>query len=137
MTKETLQQKIEERAKIKANNEYKKFVDFMQANKMSKIKFTEDGTSFDYHFYLKHQSYENLTQLENEIREIDDEIEKIKQRIFGFAVATPVVKPSDSISDMISDIQRTLDDEFESLEDNTIIRYKLILLREEMLYEED
>ena len=105
--------------------------------RMSKIKFTEDGTSFDYHFYLKHQSYENLTQLENEIREIDDEIEKIKQRIFGFAVATPVVKPSDSISDMISDIQRTLDDEFESLEDNTIIRYKLILLREEMLYEED
>ena len=104
---------------------------------MSKIKSTEDGTSFDYRFYLKHQSYENLTQLENEINEINDEIEKTKQRIFGLAVATPVVKPSDSISDMISDIQRTLDDEFESLEDNTIIRYKLILLREEMLYEEN
>lgn len=104
---------------------------------MSKIKSTEDGTSFDYHFYLKHQSYENLTQLENEIREIDDEIEKTKQRIFGLAVATPVAKPSDSISDMISDIQRTLDDEFESLEDNTIIWYKLILLREEMLYGEN
>ena len=64
--------------------------------------------------------------------EIDDEIEKIKQRIFGFAVATPVVKPSDSISDMISDIQRTLDDEFELLETNIIIWYKLILLKEEM-----
>ena len=104
---------------------------------MKNINSSEDGTSFDYHFYLKHKSYKNLIQLENEINEIDDEIEKIKQRIFGLAVATPVVKPSDSISDMISDIQRTLDDEFESLEDSTIIRYKLILLREEMLDEEN
>ena len=96
------------------------------------ITSTEDGTSFDYHFYLKHRSYRNLTQLENEIRDLDDEIEKTKQRIFGLAVATPVVKPSDSISDMISDIQRTLDDEFELLEDSTITWYKLILLREEM-----
>ena len=104
---------------------------------MSKIKSTEDGISFDYHFYLKHQSYENLTQLENEINEINDEIEKTKQRIFGLAVATPVVKPSDSISDMISDIQRTLDDEFELLEDSKIIWYKLILLREKMLDEEN
>ena len=104
---------------------------------MKNINSSEDGTSFDYHFYLKHKNYKNLTQLENEINEIDDEIKKTKQRIFGLAVATPVVKPSDSISDMISDIQRTLDDEFESLEDNTIIRYKLILLREKMLYEEN
>ena len=96
------------------------------------IKSTEDGTSFDYHFYLKHKSYKNVMQLENEIKEIEDEIEKTKQRIFGLAVATPVVKPSDSISDMISDIQRTLDDEFESLHDTTITWYKLVLLREEM-----
>ena len=96
------------------------------------IKSTEDGTSFDYHFYLKHKSYKNVMQLENEIKEIEDEIEKTKQRIFGLAIATPVVKPSDSISDMISDIQRTLDDEFESLHDTTITWYKLVLLREEM-----
>ena len=96
------------------------------------ITSTEDGTSFDYHFYLKHKSYKNLIQLENEIKEIEDEIEKTKQRIFGLAVATPVVKPSDSISDMISDIQRTLDDEFELLHDTTITWYKLVLLREEM-----
>ena len=101
------------------------------------ITSIEDGTIFDYHFYLKHKNYENLIQLENEIREIDDEIEKIKQRIFGLAVATPVVKPSDSISDMISDIQRTLDNEFESLEDSIITWHKLILLREEMLDEEN
>ena len=104
---------------------------------MKNINSSEDGTSFDYHFYLKHKSYKNLTQLENGIREIDDEIEKIKQRIFGLAVATPVVKPSDSISDMISDIQRTLDDEFELLEDSKITWYKLILLREKMLDEEN
>ena len=96
------------------------------------IKSTEDGTSFDYHFYLKHKSYKNLIHLENEIKEIEDKIEKTKQRIFGLAVATPVVKPSDSISDMISDIQRTLDDEFRLLEDSKITWYKLILLREEM-----
>lgn len=101
------------------------------------ITSIEDGTSFDYHFYLKHKNYKNLIQLENEIREIDNEIEKIKQRIFGLAVTTPVVKPSDSISDMISDIQRTLDDEFESLEDYMITWYKLILLREKMLDEEN
>lgn len=34
MTKETLQQKIEERAKRKANDEYRKFVDFMQTNEL-------------------------------------------------------------------------------------------------------
>ena len=96
------------------------------------ITSTEDGTSFDYHFYLKHKNYKNLIHLENEIKEIEDEIEKTKQRIFGLAVATPVVKPSDSISDMISDIQRTLDDEFELLEDSIITWYKLILLKEEM-----
>ena len=96
------------------------------------ITSIEDGTSFDYHFYLKHKNYKNLIQLENEINEIDNEIEKTKQRIFGLAVATPVVKPSDSISDMISYIQKTLDDEFESLEDSIITWYKLILLREKM-----
>ena len=96
------------------------------------ITSTKDGTSFDYHFYLKYKSYKNVIHLETEIKEIEDEIEKTKQRIFGLAVATPVVKPSDSISDMISDIQRTLDDEFELLEDSTITWYKLILLREEM-----
>ena len=101
------------------------------------ITSIEDGTSFDYHFYLKHKNYKNLIQLENEIKEIDNEIEKTKQRIFGLAVATPVVKLSDSISDMISDIQRTLDDEFESLEDYIITWYKLILLREKMLDEEN
>ena len=96
------------------------------------IKSTEDGTSFDYHFYLKHKNYKNLIHLENEIKEIEDKIEKTKQRIFGLAVATPVVKPSDSIWDIISDIQKTLEDEFELLEDSTITWYKLILLREEM-----
>ena len=96
------------------------------------ITSTEDGTSFDYHFYLKHKSYKNLIHLENEIKEIEDEIEKTKQRIFGLTVATPVVKPSDSRSDMISDIQRTLDDEFELLESSIITWYKLILLKEEM-----
>ena len=96
------------------------------------ITSTEDGTIFDYHFYLKHKNYKNLIHLENEIKEIEDKIEKTKQRIFGLAVATPVVKSSDSISDMISDIQRTLEDEFELLEDSTITWYKLILLREEM-----
>ena len=96
------------------------------------IKSTEDGTSFDYHFYLKHKNYKNLIQLENEIRDLEDKIEKTKQRIFGLAVATPVVKPSDSISDMISDIQITLDDEFELLESSIITWYKLILLKEEM-----
>ena len=101
------------------------------------ITSTEDGISFDYHFYLKHKNYKNLNQLENEIRDIDNKIDKIKQRIFGLAVATPVVKSSDSISDMISDIQSVLEEEFEWLEDNTIIRYKLILLREKMLNEED
>ena len=96
------------------------------------ITSTKDGTSFDYHFYLKYKSYKNLIHLENEIKEIEDKIEKTKQRIFGLAVATPVVKPSDSIWDIISDIQKTLEDEFELLEDSTITWYKLILLKEEM-----
>ena len=45
MTKETLQQKIEERAKRKANDEYRKFVDFMQSNELCKLlKFKKGET---------------------------------------------------------------------------------------------
>ena len=78
-----------------------------------------------------------ITSTEDGIRDIDNKIEKIKQRIFGLAVTTPAVKSSNSISDMISDIQSVLEEEFEWLEYNTIIRYKLILLREKMLNEEN
>ena len=96
------------------------------------ITSIEDGTSFDYHFYLKHKNYKNLTQLENEIREIDEDIARIKQRIFGLAIATPILKPDYMMSDMISEIQRTLDEEFEWLEAHLLSRYRLNLLREEM-----
>ena len=45
MTKEILQQKIEKRAKIKADNEYRKFVDFMQSNELCKLlKFKKGET---------------------------------------------------------------------------------------------
>jgi len=44
MLKETLQQKIELRAKRRVSDEYKKFVDFMQTNKLCKLlKFKKGG----------------------------------------------------------------------------------------------
>ena len=96
------------------------------------ITSTEDGTSFDYHFYLKRKIYSNLYQINADIKDLDEDIARTKQRIFGLTVATPVLKPDYTISDMISEIQNTLDEEFECLEYNILSRYRLNLLREVM-----
>lgn len=96
------------------------------------ITSTEDGISFDYHFYLKRKIYSNLHQINADIKDLDEDIARTKQRIFGLAVATPVLKPDYTISDMISEIQNTLDEEFEWLEGNILSRYRLNLLREVM-----
>lgn len=96
------------------------------------INAQADGTSFNYHFYLKHKQYSNVLQINADIKDLDEDIAKTKQRIFGLAVATPVLKPDYMMSDMISEIQRTLDEEFEWLEAHFLSRYRLNLLREEM-----
>lgn len=103
---------------------------------MKSIKSTEDGTSFTYDFYIKHKTYSNIFQLESEIDDIKSNIRDIKERIFGFAVATPTRKEGDTISDMISEIKFAIDEEFEYLEENLLILYKLNLLKEEMEHEE-
>lgn len=99
---------------------------------MKRIKSTEDGTSFNYDFYIKHKSYSNKFQLEREIDDIENNIQEIKQRVFGFAVATPILTPGNIMSDMISEIKREIDNEFEYLEDSIILKYKLNLLKETM-----
>ena len=96
------------------------------------ITSTEDGTAFDYHFYLKRKGYSNLHQINADIEELDEHIARTKQRIFGLAVATPILKPEYMMSDMISEIQTTLDEELECLEHDILSRYRLNLLREEM-----
>lgn len=99
---------------------------------MKRIESTEDGTSFTYDFYIKHKSYSNKFQLEREIDDIENNIQEIKQRVFGFAVATPILTPGNIMSDMISEIKREIDNEFEYLEDSIILKYKLNLLKETM-----
>ena len=96
------------------------------------IETSIDGTTFDYHFYLKRKMYSNLYQINADIENLDEDIAEIKQRIFGLAVATPVLKPDYTMSDMISEIQNTLNEEFECLEYNILSRYRLNLLREVM-----
>lgn len=99
---------------------------------MKRIKSTEDGTSFTYDFYIKHKTYSYKFQLEREIDNIENNIQEIKQRVFGFAVATPILTPGNIMSDMISEIKREIDNEFEYLEDSIILKYKLNLLKETM-----
>ena len=91
-----------------------------------------DGTTFDYHFYIKHVGYTTMNQINDDIQDLEDELRETKQRIFGLVVATPVVQPNCTLADMISEVKATLDAEFEYFEDTTIKWYKLILLREEM-----
>ena len=83
---------------------------------MSKIKFTEDGTSFDYHFYLKHQSYENLTQLENEIREIDDEIETGEASLYFVTKVRPLlfVRNLGNVEDFTSKMVSAFSEDYEN-----------------------
>ena len=103
---------------------------------MSKIKSTEDGTSFIYNFYLKHKTYSNMYQLENEIYDIESNIRDIKERIFGFAVITPTRKDDETILDVINQLKFDIDAELEELEDEILELYKLNLLKEEMQNEE-
>lgn len=100
------------------------------------ITSIEDGTSFDYHFYLKHKSYKNLIQLENEIYDIESNIRDIKERIFGFVVITPTRKDDETISDIINQLKFNIDGELEELEDEILELYRLNLLKEEMQNEE-
>ena len=103
---------------------------------MSKIKSTPDGTSFMYDFYLKHKTYSNMYQLENEIYDIESNIRDIKERIFGFVVITPTRKDDETISDIINQLKFNIDGELEELEDEILELYRLNLLKEEMQNEE-
>ncbi len=103
---------------------------------MSKIKSTPDGTSFMYDFYLKHKTYPNMYQLENEIYDIESNIRDIKERILVFAVITPTRKDNETISDVINQLKFDIDAELEELEDEILELYKLNLLKEEMQNEE-
>lgn len=103
---------------------------------MSKIKSTPDGTSFIYNFYLKHKTYSNMYQLENEIYDIESNIRDIKERILVFAVITPTRKDDETISDVINQLKFDIDAELEELEDEILELYKLNLLKEEMQNEE-
>ena len=103
---------------------------------MSKIKSTPDGTSFIYNFYLKHKTYSNMYQLENEIYDIESNIRDIKERIFGFVVITPTRKDDETILDVINQLKFDIDAELEELEDEILKLYKLNLLKEEMQNEE-
>ena len=103
---------------------------------MSKIKSTPDGTSFTHNFYLKHKTYSNMYQLENEIYTIESNIRDIKERIFGFAVITPTRKDDETILDVINQLKFDIDAELEELEDEILELYRLNLLKEEMQNEE-
>ena len=103
---------------------------------MSKIKSTPDGTLFTHNFYLKHKTYSNMYQLENEIYDIESNIRDIKERIFGFVVITPTRKDDETISDVINQLKFDIDAELEELEDEILELYRLNLLKEEMQNEE-
>ena len=103
---------------------------------MSKIKSTPDGTSFIYNFYLKHKTYSNMYQLENEIYDIESNIRDMKEKMLVFATMTPTRKDDETISDVINQLKFDIDAELEELEDEILELYRLNLLKEEMRNEE-
>ena len=104
MTKETLQQKIEERAKRKANDEYRKFVDFMQSNelcKLLKFKKGEKLVPFCDHYSLK-PLFE--TGIENKMEDADNytnfnEARKELLELFVEKETNELLQKIDSLSD--------------------------------------
>ena len=104
MTKETLQQKIEERAKRKANDEYRKFVDFMQSNelcKLLKFKKGENLVPFCGYYNLK-PLFE--TGIENKMEDADNymNFNEARKQLFELFVAketNELLQKIDSLSD--------------------------------------
>ena len=99
---------------------------------MNKIKSTPDGTSFIYDFYLKHKTYSDMYQLENEIYDIESNIRDMKERILVFAVITPTRKDDETVADLIYQLKFDIDRELEELENKILELYRLNLLKEEM-----
>ena len=110
MTKETLQQKIELRAKRKANDEYRKFVDFMQTNelcKLLKFKKGEVFVPFCDHYTLK-PLFE--TGIENKMEDADNytNFNDARKHLFDLFVekeTNELLQKIDSLSDYFGDIK--------------------------------
>lgn len=104
MTKETLQQKIEERAKRKANDEYRKFVDFMQTNELCKLlKFKKGETLVP---FCDNYSLKPLfeTGIENKMEDADNytNFNDARKQLFELFVAketNELLQKIDSLSD--------------------------------------
>lgn len=104
ITKETLQQKIENRAKIKAINEYKKFVDFMQSNELCiLLKFKKNGTLVP---FCGHYNQKPLfeTGIDNKMEDADNytNFNDARKQLFELFVekeTNELLQKIDSISD--------------------------------------
>ena len=104
---------------------------------MNKIKLTEDGIVFDYHFSLDHVYCSTLEQVEREIWLVESRISDTKVNIFGFAMMTPVAKEGETRYDVMSEIRDSLNGELEYLEDCYMKLFKLRKLKEVIENEED
>ncbi len=104
MTIETLQQKIEERAKRKVNDEYEKFVNFMGTNELCKrLKFKKGETLVP---FLGHYSSNPLfeTGIENKMEDADNytNFNEARKQLFELFVAketNELLQKIDSLSD--------------------------------------
>ena len=112
MKKETLQQKIEERAKRRANDEYRKFVEFMLSNelcKLLKFKKGEKLVPFCGHYNLK-PLFE--TGIENKMEDADNytnfnEARKLVFELFVEKETDELLQKIDSLSDYFGSISST------------------------------
>ena len=110
MTKEILQQKIEERAKRKANEEYRKFVEFMQSNELCKLLKFKKG--LDLVPFCGHYSTDPLfeTGIENKMEETDmyTNFNDARKQLFELFVAKETNELLEKI-DILSDYFRDRD----------------------------
>lgn len=101
---ETLQQKIEERAKRKVNDEYRKFVEFIGSNELCQLlKFKKGATLVP---FLGHYSSNPLfeTGIENEMKDADNytNFNEAREKLFELFVAKEtkeLLQKIDSLSD--------------------------------------
>jgi len=113
MTTETLQQKIEERAKKRVDNEYKKFVNFMQSNELCKLlKFKEGETLVPFcgHYYSK-PLFE--TGIQNKMENADNytNFNEAKKQLFELFVkeeTNELLRKIDSLSDYFEEQSQQL-----------------------------
>ena len=88
------------------------------------------GIDFKADIFLSRQSYDNKLQVDDRIRELNEDIKELESEIKMYASATPKDIITEETDSVISSINRNLDDVLERYNEYLLDMYRLQLYLE-------